>query len=206
MEQYPYQFQPIPPRHSGFSVAALILGIIGLFIAFIPFVNFAVVVFGALALIFGIIGVIQDHKKDIAIIAIVLTVAAIITTIVMNVAIYYVIYDALSGEEAEEETETVSESDVVDVKFGKFTVVNNGYYADTKLPVTVTNKSKERHSFHIKVEAVDANGNRIDTDYIYAGDLGPGQSQQFDIFILVSEDKIDQFKKATFSVISISMY
>ena len=205
MQGYPYQ--TIPPRHSGFSVAALILGIIGLFIAFIPFVNFAVVVFGALALIFGIIGVVQDYKKDMAIIAVVLATVAIIVTIVMNVLIYSAIYYAIGGyAEDIENTEDVSGNDIAEVKFGKFAVVDNGYYKNTKVPVTVTNKSNERHSFTIKVEAVDANGYRIDTDYIYVDDLGPGQSQQFDIFDFVSDEKIEQLKKATFAVISISTY
>lgn len=94
----------------------------------------------------------------------------------------------------------------VTVEIGKFTVIEDEYWSDTELPVTVKNKSDEKKSFSITIEAVDSQGNRIDTDTIYVNDLSEGQSQEFTIFKYVSSDNSKTYKKATFRVIEVSMY
>ena len=53
---------------------------------------------------------------------------------------------------------------------------------------------------------MDATGERIDEGYVYANDLAAGQSQNFEIFTLVTSDKIDKMKKASFKIIEASMY
>jgi hypothetical protein len=60
----------------------------------------------------------------------------------------------------------------------------------------------EKHSFSVKIEAVDAEGKRIDEDTIYINDLGAGQAQDFDAFTLVQSDKYDVLKRATFKIVS----
>ena len=77
---------------------------------------------------------------------------------------------------------------------------------DTKLTVKVTNKTNETKSFSIKVEAVDANGSRINQDYVYANNLTAGQSQDFDIFQFVSSDQIEAMQNATFNIVEASSY
>ena len=74
----------------------------------------------------------------------------------------------------EETTDKILEKDV-DVSFGEFKVTNNGYYSETSLDITVKNKAEEQCTYYITIEAVDANGARIDTDMIYADRLGAGQ-------------------------------
>ena len=73
----------------------------------------------------------------------------------------------------EETTDKILEKDV-DVSFGEFKVTNNGYYSETSLDITVKNKAEEQCTYYITIEAVDANGARIDTDMIYADRLGAG--------------------------------
>ena len=53
---------------------------------------------------------------------------------------------------------------------------------------------------------VDANGARIETDMIYADRLGAGQEIYLTAFEYVDQEKLNQFKKATFRVLEINKY
>lgn len=105
----------------------------------------------------------------------------------------------------EETTDKILEKDV-DVSFGEFKVTNNGYYSETSLDITVKNKAEEQCTYYITIEAVDANGARIDTDMIYADRLGAGQEIYLKAFEYVDQEKLDQFKNATFKVLEINKY
>ena len=94
----------------------------------------------------------------------------------------------------------------VDVSFGGFEVSNNGYYSETSLDITVKNKAKKQYSYYITIEAVDSNGARIATDTVLADRLGSGQEIYLTAFKYVDQDKIEQFKNASFRVLEISMY
>lgn len=105
----------------------------------------------------------------------------------------------------EETTDKILEKDV-DVSFGEFKVTNNGYYSETSLDITVKNKAEEQCTYYITIEAVDANGARIDTDMIYADRLGAGQEIYLKAFEYVNQEKLNQFKNATFKVLEINKY
>jgi hypothetical protein len=105
----------------------------------------------------------------------------------------------------EETTEEILEK-YVDVSFGKFEVTNNGYYSDTSLEITITNKAASQYTYYITIEAVDKNGTRLETDMIYADRLNAGQKIKLTAFKYVEEEKIEQFKNATFKVLEISKY
>ena len=105
----------------------------------------------------------------------------------------------------EETTDKILEKDV-DVSFGEFKVTNNGYYSETSLDITVKNKAEEQCTYYITIEAVDANGARIDTDMIYADRLGAGQEVYLKAFEYVDQEKLNQFKNATFKVLEINKY
>lgn len=95
----------------------------------------------------------------------------------------------------------------VDVNIGSLEVVTDEYgYSDTKLIVKVTNKSGEKKSFDITIEAVGADGSRLNTDYIYANNLADGQSQSFELFTYISNDQLEAMKSATFKIVKASMY
>ncbi len=100
----------------------------------------------------------------------------------------------------EETTDKILEK-YVDVSFGEFKVTNNGYYFETSLDITVKNKAEKQCTYYITIEAVDANGARIDTDMIYADRLGAGQEIYLKAFEYVDQEKLNQFKNATFKVL-----
>ena len=106
---------------------------------------------------------------------------------------------------SEETTDKILGKDV-DVSFGEFKVTNNGYYSETSLDITVKNKAEEQCTYYITIEAVDANGARIDTDMIYADRLGAGQEIYLKAFEYVDQEKLNQFKNATFRVLEINKY
>lgn len=105
----------------------------------------------------------------------------------------------------EETTDKILEKDV-DISFGEFKVTNNGYYSETSLDIKVKNKAEEQCTYYITIEAVDANGARIDTDMIYANRLGAGQEIYLKAFEYVDQEKLNQFKNATFKVLEINKY
>lgn len=106
---------------------------------------------------------------------------------------------------SEETTDKILEK-YVDVSFGEFKVNNNGYYSKTSLDITVKNKAEKQCTYYITIEAVDANGARIDTDMIYADRLGAGQEIYLKAFEYVDQEKLNQFKNATFKVLEINKY
>ncbi|MBE6903851.1 MAG: zinc-ribbon domain-containing protein [Ruminococcaceae bacterium] len=105
----------------------------------------------------------------------------------------------------EETTDEILEK-YVDVSFGEFKVINNGYFSETSLDITVKNKAEKQCTYYITIEAVDANGARIETDMIYADRLGAGQEIYLKAFEYVDQEKLNQFKNATFRVLEINKY
>ena len=195
-------------KKSGFATAGLVLGIIGICTSFIPIVNNLSFVLGAIGVIFAVISLVKKASKGQAIAGVILCVLAIVITINSQKALS----DSLNEVSADlnkatgASTEEVLANDA-NVELGKFEVTKDSYgITDTKLTVKVTNKTSDKKSFNFHIEAVDANGARINEDYVYANDLASGQSQNFEIFTLVTSDKINEMKNATFKIIEASMY
>lgn len=193
---------------SKLATAALVLGIIAVVLSFVPIINNLAFVMGGLALIFAIITLVKKKSVTTSIIALVLAIASMGITLAMQKSVG----DALDkvGEEINQSlddstgknTDDILKNDL-GVTIGEFTVTESEYgLQDSKLVVTVTNKTAEKGSFSVKVEAVDADGKRIDDDTLYANDLGAGQSQDFTMFTLVSSDKYEDLKTASFKVVS----
>lgn len=194
-------------KKSGFSTAGLVLGIIGVCTSFIPIINNLSFVMGVLAVIFGIVALAKKAGKGKIIASIILGVLAIVITINSQKALSESL-DTLSKDldkATGSSTEEILANDV-EVTLGEFEVTKKEYTTDTKLVVTVKNKHSETKSFSIQVEAVDSEGVRITNDYVYANNLNAGQSQKFEIFNLVSSDKIEDLKNATFKIVEASMY
>lgn len=139
---------------------------------------------------------------------IVLTIIIVILYVVFATSFFNNISNnipAIGDVFSEETTDKILEKDV-DVSFGEFKVTNNGYYSETSLDITVKNKAEEQCTYYITIEAVDANGARIDTDMIYADRLGAGQEIYLKAFEYVDQEKLNQFKNATFKVLEINKY
>ena len=197
-------------QKSGLATAGMVLGIIAAALCFIPVVNFASYILGVLALTFGIIALAKKQSLAKAIVAIVLAIAGMGIATAINKAAA----DALNKASDElsktaddmsgDNTEAILKNDI-QVDLGEFTVTDAGYgLQSSKMVVAVTNKLSEKKTYSIKIEAVDADGKRIADDTVYASDLGAGQSQDFDAFALVSSDKYEALKAATFKIVSVS--
>lgn len=104
-----------------------------------------------------------------------------------------------------ESTEDILEK-YVDVSFGEFKVTDNGYYPETSLEVTVKNKAEKQFTYYITIEAVDADGARIETDMIFAYQLNSGQEIHLTAFEYMDQKKTEQLKSATFKVLEINKY
>lgn len=194
-------------KKSGFATAGLVLGIIAICTSFIPIINNLSFIMGILAVVFGIISFIKKTSKGKTIAAIILGVLAIAITLSSQKALSDSL-DTVSknlDKATGSSTEEVLKNDV-DVSLGSFEVEKGKYSNETKLTVKVTNKLSEQKSFSIHVEAVSEAGERIAEDYVYANDLGAGQSQSFNIFTYVSSDKLDEMQKAEFKIIEASVY
>lgn len=194
-------------QKSGLCTAGLVLGIIGVCTSFIPIINNLSFFLGVLAVIFGLVSI-KRASKGKMIATIILGILSIVITLMMQKATSDTLdtisnsIDNMSGGNTDQVLNTE-----VDVKLGDFEVTEGDYgLTNTKLTVTVTNKTNETKSFNIQIEAVDENGNRINQDYIYANNLTAGQSQNFDLFQYVSSDQLDAMKNATFNIVNASSY
>lgn len=195
-------------KKSGFATAGLVLGIIGICTSFIPIINNLSFILGLMGMIFGIVSLFKKASKGQAITGVILCILAMVITINSQQALSDSLNEVGSNldKATGASTEEILENDA-NVELGNFEVTKGNYgITDTKLTVKVTNKTNEKKSFSFHIEAVDASGARINEDYVYANDLAAGQSQNFDIFTLVTSDKIDSMKNATFKIIEASMY
>lgn len=195
-------------RKSGFGTASLVLGIIGVCTSFIPIINNVSFILGLIGTIFAVISLIKKASKGQAVAGIILCILAMAITLSAQKTLGDGLNEVSSNldKATGNSTEEILANDV-DVQLGNFEV-NKGEYGltETKLTVKVTNKTNDKKSFSFHIEAVDSDGSRINEDYVYANDLGAGQSQNFDIFTLVTSDKINAMKEATFKIVEASMY
>ena len=101
---------------------------------------------------------------------------------------------------------SIEETADFDVEFDEFKVTNNGYTYDTSLEVVITNNSNQQKSFFITIEAIDEEGTRLDTDMIMADRLNSGQKVKLEAFEYVPQEKIEQYKSATFKVLNVQKH
>lgn len=201
-------------KKSGLSTASLVLGIVGICTSFIPIINNLSFVMGILSFIFGIIGLVKGASKGKNISGIILGILAIVITLSMQKSMSDAL-DTMSnslndfGSSIDDMTGNKTEellANSVDVEMEEFKVTKQRYTTDTELNVKVTNKTSEKKSFSIQIEAVDNDGTRLHQDTIYANNLNAGQSQNFKAFNLITSDKIEELKNATFKIVEVSMY
>lgn len=195
-------------KNSGFATAGLVLGIIGACTSFIPIINNLSFILGILAIIFGIVALIKKSGKGKVIASIILGIVAIAITLSAQKSVSDSLdnlskdLDKVTGNSTEEVLANDAE-----VTLGSLEVTKGDYgITNTKLVVTVKNKTSEKKSYNFHIEALDSNGSRIGEDYVYANDLTAGQSQNFEIFTHISSDKLDAMKNATFKIVEASAY
>ena len=195
-------------KKSSLTTASLVLGIIGAVLSFIPVINNAAFILGIFAIIFGIVTLVKKTGKGKSIAGLVLGIFAVIITLAMQSAFSDALDDTSKdlNKATGDATEEVLKNDV-DVKLGNFEVTTDEFGIDeTKLVVSIKNLTNKKKSFTIHVEAVDSTGKRIADNYVYADDLAAGQKQNFNIFTLLTDEKVKALKKATFKIVDASVY
>lgn len=199
------------------SVVALvgfIISIVGLLLSAVPIINNFAFILLLASLVLGIIGLVKTKSKKAR--GFGLALAAVIISVVGSVivfasqAFYLSSLDAVSTELNESIDDASGDNTAeilgrdVEVTLGELVVTEGEYLTETSLPVKVTNKLDESASYSIQIEVIDAAGARIADDYVYANDLGAGQSQDFEAFMYVAEDKLEAVRNGTFKVVSVS--
>lgn len=201
------------PSKSASAIAALVLSIVALALSFLPIINNFAFVLVVLAVIFGIVGIVGIKKGKhsgfgIAIVALIIAVIAG-AAVLGSQAMYSAAIDEANSQldrATGDATEEILGTDV-DVQLGELSLKKGSYGSiESSLAVTVKNLTDKQASFSIQIEALDSSGNRITQDYIYANDLGAGQSQNFKVFEYVSSDNYEAMKEAKFNIVSVSEY
>lgn len=199
-------------QKKGLAIAALVLGIIGLALSFLPIINNAAFIFGVIGLVLGIVALFRKNQKVLTIIAIVMNVLAMGITLALQNSWSKALDDAskeinkTTDDATGKNTESLLGS-VVDVQLGNFEATSDEYGLVTSaLNVTVTNLSDESTSFSITIEAVNPDGSRLATDYVYADSLGGKQSMNQDVFTLIPSEEVEAYQNASYKVLEVSKY
>ena len=200
--------ESVEKNSSGLATAGMVLGIIGVVLSFIPIINNIAFFIGILALIFGIIVIGKNAGQVKSIAGRVFGILSLYITLSKQKDLSDAIdetskeLDKITGNSTEEVLKTEA-----NVTLGDLQISKDEYgLTDSKMVVTVKNITDKKKSYSFHIEAVDANGNRIDEDYVYANDLNAGQTQNFEIFTYIEDSKIDGMKAATFKIIEASAY
>lgn len=212
-------FKFMEKQKQGFAIVALVLGIIGMVFSFIPIINNLAFFIGIIAVVFGIVALITKNKKGLSIAGIITGILAIVITFVIQAAFSSAINSAIdevneAGEELESTMDDISGDNTeellgtaVDVQLGTFTATQDEYgFITSSLPVTVTNLSDESASFSITIEAINADGSRLETGYVYCDSLGASQSMSDEVFTYITSDQLEAYQSATFQVLEVSKY
>ena len=215
-------------KKSGLATAALVLGIVGISLSFIPFIGVASLVLGVLGIVFGIIALRRNLSLPKSIVGLSLASIGLVIALLIQIIFFAALGVALRELELEEfsqlqtnswkssqsqtnswessQSQTNSWESKLSIEIGEFEVIDNQYLDESKLTVTVRNKTDERISVYIEIEAIDKNGYRLEDDWRYIKDLGAGNSERIDFFTLVVDDSIDDMKNATFEIAEVEVH
>ena len=195
-------------KKSGLATAALVLGIVGISLSFIPFIGVASLVLGVLGIVFGIIALRRNLSLPKSIVGLSLASIGLVIALLIQTIFFAALGVALRELELEEfsQLQTNSWESKLSIEIGEFEAIDKPSFDDTKLTVTVKNKTGERISGYIAIEAIDENGYRLGYDKEYFYDLGAGNSERIDFFTLVVDDSIDDMKNATFEIAEVEVH
>ena len=97
-------------------------------------------------------------------------------------------------------------SDKCEINVGKFSTVKRSGYDATTLELTVRNITDEQYSYGITVDAYDADGTRIGTEYVFVENLEPGQTAKAAAFEDINSTQVEAFENARFEISAIHAF
>ena len=203
----------------GLAIAALVVGIIALLGSWIPFGGWFFAFLGLVAIVLGIVGVVQANKgraggKGMAVIGAVLGALSIIVAILVTVFVVLAINEASnSASESLESFESEfggyeTDTDVIlaenlEVEFGELEVTGDPEFPDTNMDVVLTNKGDVAAEFTVDIAAV-AGGEQVETDFLFSATIQPGESATLEAFTIVLD--AEALAGATYEVTGATMY
>lgn len=153
-----------------------------------------------------------------ALIGVITRVVLAIISIVLSFIFAFSVFDAaldgsegaipFFGERIEQLMENMEKQawENSEVSIGEFKESTVSGEITTSLEVTVKNKSDERSTICVTVEALTEDGTRLGTDYVLVERLNPGQSARASAFQYLEPSQIEDFKNASFGVVEITMF
>ena len=115
-------------KKTGFSVASMVLGIIGICLSFIPIVNNVSFILGVLSVIFAIVSLVKKSGKAKAIVGLILGILSVVITLSLQNSWSKSLDDV--GKDLDnmtgDNTEEILKKDV-DVNIGKLNVTTDEY-------------------------------------------------------------------------------
>lgn len=196
----------------GFALFSVILGVIGLIFSFVPIINNLAFITGVIGLVFAIVALLTHNAKGLTIAGLVTSILACGITLALQAS-----WSNSLDKAADEINQTLDDATgdntddllgtAVDVQIGTFSAESDEYgLVSSSLPVTVTNLLDESASFTIEVEAINPDGSRIATDYVYANNLSGGQAMSEDLFTFISSDELETYQNATYQVLEVTKF
>lgn len=190
------------------AIVSLILGVVGLVFSFIPILNNMSFVMGIIGIVFGVVAFLTHNKRGLTIAGVIACILSCGITLALQ-ASWSKSIDEINqslDDATGENTDDILGRDV-DVQIGAFTSQSDAYgISSTELPVTVVNLLNESASFTVQIEAVNPDGSRLATDYVYANNLGAGQSMNEKVFTFISSDEIEAYQNASYQVIEVTKF
>lgn len=161
----------VEKKRNGLGTAALVLGIIAIATAWVPFLNVVSMILAVIAIGLGIGGFVMARKRGgmvKTIFGVVLSIAALVLGMSVNSAAV----DAID-EGIEEFEDAMDVTDEVTIEIG---AVTSDEFS-SEVPVTITNISDETGSYWVTIVAESADGTtQIDTANVIFNDLKAGQT------------------------------
>lgn len=214
----------------GLAITSLIFGLLS---SVWIFFGLAGLIFPLLGIVFGIVAVVADNKLSIAVAGLIssfimpflsiIIIALLLGSLsngkkVFNSAINNVSVSDILSEPTVDDTQQILDDMTgentdellgteVAVDIGVFQVVEDEYgFETTTLPIRITNLSDDIASYNITIEATNPDGSRLELGYVFANQLNSGQSIDEEIFQYRTDDEIESFQNANFSVFQIQKY
>lgn len=97
-------------------------------------------------------------------------------------------------------------TDKCELTVGEFSRVKRSGYDATTLELTVRNITEKPYSYGITVDAYDADGTRIGTEYVFVENLEPGQTAKAAAFENINSTQLDAFESADFEISAVHAF
>lgn len=186
---------PVKAPSNGLATASLVLGIIGVVLALVPFLGVVGALVGGVGLVLAVFGLLASRKHGVgkgkAIAGLVLGVASIVVFLVVSAATIFAVDSAVKSvdKEISDRTDTSAATDVsdkdelADATIGAVDV--NKMFGTVEVKITLTNSSPNRSDYSSNVVFESPDGTtQYGSSYLFVEGLEPGQTKVEKVMML----------------------